>query len=352
MGVPKVSVIIPVYNAAAFLEQCIESVLTQSLREIEVIVVNDGSTDASGVILDRLAATDERLRVFHLPNKGVSAARNFGLDQARGTYIGFCDADDVAGQQMFEKMYEALRINQSDWCVCNVELLYANRAPITRLKLANNCIDLTVNKAAVLFGFMRFDYDNANWNKLYAADVIRANKLCFDERLFMWEDLLFNLQYLQFAEKLCCISELLYQYRVHESSVMGKGSDRYVEQFQQFYLCYKETADAHLAEWRVFEQETARIFYYQIIDYIFLTCRKKGGSFLATLSLFRSKLAGIHEAIIASLNLLMPNGLTIKQRLLQGKFFFLFSFITCVGQFLKAGKFTNEADIEASSNYS
>ena len=93
------------------------------MQDIEVIAVNDGSTDESKQILDRLAATDDRLRVFHQNNKGVSASRNFGLQHATGHYIGFCDADDWMEPDMLEELYSAITSHDCDWAICNVTVV-------------------------------------------------------------------------------------------------------------------------------------------------------------------------------------------------------------------------------------
>ena len=100
MDAPKVSVIVPVYNCEDYIARCIQSLLAQTLREIEIIAIDDGSTDKPGAILDRYAEKDQRLRVFHQKNGGVSAARNKGLQYAQGTYIGFVDGDDYVEPDM------------------------------------------------------------------------------------------------------------------------------------------------------------------------------------------------------------------------------------------------------------
>ena len=101
-----ISVIVPVYNAEAHLRKCLNSILHQTFKNIEVIVVNDGSTDSSGEICDQYAKEDKRIKIIHQEKKGVSAARNMGVSQAQGTFIGFVDGDDYLDQKMYEKLYE------------------------------------------------------------------------------------------------------------------------------------------------------------------------------------------------------------------------------------------------------
>ncbi len=103
-----ISVIVPVYNIKDYLRRCVESVLSQTYENIEVLLVDDGSTDGSGDLCDELAAGDQRIRVFHKENGGSSAARNLAIDNAKGTYLGFVDSDDYIAPDMYEKMHEAL----------------------------------------------------------------------------------------------------------------------------------------------------------------------------------------------------------------------------------------------------
>ncbi len=101
---PYISVIIPVYNAAAYLRECIDSLLSQTFTDWEALCVDDGSTDESGIILDEYAAKDRRIKVFHQSNKGVSAARNFALESAKGEYVCFLDGDDIFDRDFLERV--------------------------------------------------------------------------------------------------------------------------------------------------------------------------------------------------------------------------------------------------------
>ncbi len=116
----KVSIIIPVFNAASFLDRCIDSVLCQTYQNTEVLLIDDGSTDGSGTLCDRRAAQDSRIRVFHKENCGVSEARNTGLDAALGEYIAFVDSDDYIAPDMIQNLYLALKKNDADMSICNI----------------------------------------------------------------------------------------------------------------------------------------------------------------------------------------------------------------------------------------
>lgn len=101
----KVSIIIPVYNSENYIKRCLDSLINQTLRGIEIIIVDDGSNDSSGAICDKFALADERISVFHICNSGPSYARNFRISKAKGEYIGFVDSDDYVNLEMFEKLY-------------------------------------------------------------------------------------------------------------------------------------------------------------------------------------------------------------------------------------------------------
>lgn len=104
-----ISVIVPVYNTKAYLGRCVDSLLRQTYRDLEIILVDDGSTDGSGELCDSYAAGDERVRVFHKENGGSSSARNLGLDKAAGEYVGFVDSDDYVDPDMYERLYAGIR---------------------------------------------------------------------------------------------------------------------------------------------------------------------------------------------------------------------------------------------------
>ena len=113
-----ISVIIPVYKVERYLPRCIDSILSQTYKNIELLLIDDGSPDSSGDICDEYAEKDPRVRMFHKENGGVSSARNLGLDEAKGDYIGFVDSDDYIAPGMYEKLVELIEDNNADIAVC------------------------------------------------------------------------------------------------------------------------------------------------------------------------------------------------------------------------------------------
>src|SRR5690625_7031624 len=140
---PAISIIVPVYNVNTYLEKCLKSILNQTFTDVEVIVVNDGSTDQSGLICDEYAEKDKRIKVIHQAKKGVSAARNTGINRATGDFIGFVDGDDYIDKSMYENLYQACMETGSSISICklgrkiNGEIINDDGAECYTLELNN-----------------------------------------------------------------------------------------------------------------------------------------------------------------------------------------------------------------------
>ena len=207
-----ISVIVPVYNCEENLGRCVQSILNQSETHIEVILVNDGSTDRSPEICNKYAEEDTRVRVIHQENGGVSKARNAGIQAAKGEYIQFVDSDDYLEKDMCKRMIEVMEEQQSDLVISGFHHHYLGRdiikcprenltSPVEMKRLGNTFLELYQQ------GFL-----NMPWNKLYKKEKIAEQ---FPEHLSLGEDLLFNLSYLKQlknTEKVSLISSPLYHY--------------------------------------------------------------------------------------------------------------------------------------------
>lgn len=213
----KVSIIIPVYNRESTIERCLDSILTQTYKNLEVIIINDGSTDRSGEIINAYALKDSRILAITKENSGVSDSRNFGLKSAHGDYIQFADSDDWLPERATELLVEALEKNRSDmviadYCRVRGRQLYQsgaieNAGTLTRAEFAQ----VMMEKASDF-------YYGVVWNKLYRRKIIKKYKLQFSEELQWCEDFLFNLEYLKYTAKVEVIKEPVYYY------VKTKGS--------------------------------------------------------------------------------------------------------------------------------
>lgn len=206
-----ISVIVPVYKVEAYLDDCVKSIVRQTYRNLEIILVDDGSPDNSGAMCDAWARRDERIRVIHKENAGPGAARNTGIEAARGIYLTFVDSDDMIRPAFMETLYRAME--QADLAVCGIEseedqwpLLNAEVVPVEKL-------------AKTPSRYAHPAYVNSCFNKMYRAQIIRAHALRMDTTMRRAEDLCFVAQYLLHCQNIRIVSEKLYWYRQNAGSI-------------------------------------------------------------------------------------------------------------------------------------
>ena len=214
---PKVSIIVPVYNAEQTLRRCVDSVLSQTYTDFELLLVDDGSRDSSAAICDGYAARDSRVRVIHKPNSGVSDTRNQGLSQARGTYLQFLDSDDWITPDATSAMVRAAEEHQCDLVISDFYRVVGERVSrkgdidddtvLSREEFASHMME---NPADFYYGVL--------WNKLYRRDIVEAHHLRMDPDISWCEDFMFNLEYIRFAERFYALQVPIYYY------VKTKGS--------------------------------------------------------------------------------------------------------------------------------
>lgn len=207
---PLVSVIVPVFNAANYLSTCVESILSQSFKSFELLLINDGSHDKSGIICDEYAFKDNRIRVFHKENGGVSSARNKGLDAAIGQYIVFIDADDWVSSQYLEHLMNS----DSDWVVSGIKQFNAREiieVPTDYSEFLLENLPLYWNTPPIM-NYL-YCYPVA---KRFKASIIQDRGIRFNESLFFSEDLCFNMEYLSFSKTLTNLSFADYMYRIED----------------------------------------------------------------------------------------------------------------------------------------
>lgn len=223
-----VSVIVPVYNVQAYLRQCLDSVVHQTLREIEIILVDDGSTDGSGQICDEYKSQHPQVTVIHQKNQGLAAARQAGLDVAQGEYIGFVDSDDWLELNMYEKMYSTARDNNADIVFCNV---YRNEDKKEDPYMASGYYDRTRIEGEIfprlLAGFSEEGEDITlrwcNWLRLYKKVLIDENHIAFDKRFRRCQDLPFTFECTIHAQSFYYLgNDYLYHNRMNYES-LSKG---------------------------------------------------------------------------------------------------------------------------------
>lgn len=201
-----ISIIVPVYKSEKTLGGCLESLLAQTYRDIEVICVVDGSPDSCGEICDRYAKKDGRVRVIKRANGGVSSARNRGIAEAAGEYIAFVDSDDTVEPDYCEKLLEAMEKTGAQLVICGFHHWYVGRDVVK--KPETEAVYETADYAEDFLSLYRDGYLNMPWNKLFRKEPAGS----FDASLSLGEDLLFNMDYLEKCSRIAVIPEALYHY--------------------------------------------------------------------------------------------------------------------------------------------
>lgn len=220
---PKVSVIIPIFNVEDYLSECIESILKQTLQDIEIILVNDGSQDTSGKICDEYSEKDVRVKVIHKKNGGPSDARNWGLDYASGEYISFVDSDDWINENMLSDMYNIGNYNKSDLIVSGSFIEFANENYFLEESFDQTYIsteDKDIKDS--IFKICKLGLFNVVWNKLYRKEVIANYR--FIEDAMPAEDVVFNSYIFNEIESLILMNKSYYHY-------MKRDIDSYVTKY-------------------------------------------------------------------------------------------------------------------------
>lgn len=168
----KIEVIVPVYNNEQYIERCLQSLLDQSYADLKIIVVNDGSTDKSAEIIEKISlANPGKVRYFYKENQGIATARNFGLEHVEAEYFGFLDSDDYVESTMYQKMYEQIQQEDSDLCMCDFYWEYPNQLKVAKDGPYHHKHEIMANMFATL------------WNKLYKTSWVRETKLTFPDGL-------------------------------------------------------------------------------------------------------------------------------------------------------------------------
>lgn len=235
-----VSVIIPIYNAEKYLPECIESVLSQTMPDFEVLLIDDGSTDGSAAICDRYAEQDARIRVFHIPNGGVSAARNLGLDRALGDFVVFIDADDWVDVDHLQQ-FTSCSIGENGIAFSNLTELRPGKVhtfPMPDCDIKESREACMVVVAELLrnrcFGWV--------CNKIFSRKTIEKHKLRFDQNVQYAEDELFTAAYCAHISRIVCNSHPTYHYRHVPGSLLHRQIDPRVvlQTWQQIRSHYTE----------------------------------------------------------------------------------------------------------------
>ena len=250
---PSISVIVPVYQAEKYLEKCVESVTRQTFSDWELLLVDDGCTDASPAICDRCAAEDPRVRVFHRKkNAGVSEARNLGLREAKGAYIAFLDVDDRFEFRALETLWHLREQTGADTVGCAHLNLAPNGAKAVELLLPAGVYDQQGIRENIVYPLLgdrlrQPVFNGFIWRYLFSADILRSARITFEGAYL--EDELFLMEYFCAAQKLAVTEEPLYRYFLNPSSATHK----YMKDFQKVFDRFMERKEALVKKYKLEE---------------------------------------------------------------------------------------------------
>lgn len=219
---PKVSIIVPIYNAQKTLHRCVDSILSQDYTDFELLLIDDGSKDESGIICDEYAAKDERVRVIHKINSGVSDSRNLALDEAKGKYLQFLDSDDWITPNATRLLVESAEQNNCDMVIADFYRVIGERLShkgsidedgvLLKEEFANFMME---NPADFYYGVL--------WNKLYNREIVEKHHLRMDSKISWCEDFMFNLEYIRFCEQIFVLQVPIYYYVKTKGSLVSQS---------------------------------------------------------------------------------------------------------------------------------
>ena len=213
---PKVSVIIPVYNVEKYLRECLDSVINQTLKDIEIICIDDGSTDNSLSILKEYAKKDKRIKVINQENKGLSGARNTGIENATGEFIGFVDSDDWIDSNFYENLYNTAITTNSDIACAPIKRVYGNKIHL-RLKIESEQLATTLQEKFDILNIPRCCYV---WNKIYRSSKLLKHNIRFEQGKY-FEDVPFSIDIISKLNNIIAVPGAFYYYRANPNSIVN-----------------------------------------------------------------------------------------------------------------------------------
>lgn len=265
----KVSIVVPIYNAELYLGYCINSILSQTYINLEVLLINDGSSDGSLQICNNYARIDKRVKVIDIANGGVGNARNVGMQYATGQFLQFVDSDDVISPVMTEKLVQAMETYKKDVVFCGMKMInLKDKRPTdivccTSQGIGKECVldrETFLEKSSYLL--WKTALLESPWNKLFRLDIIKRNHIKFPVELSLGEDFMMNMQYYVLCNGAVFLSEILYYYmivndlaltRIYRSE-MFENQVLLIEEFRKQigkYIEVKEEDEVLLAEYTV-----------------------------------------------------------------------------------------------------
>ncbi|MFV8377598.1 glycosyltransferase [Flavobacterium sp. LB3R33] len=285
----KVSVIIPVYNAEGFLVDCIQSLISQTLQECEFIFVNDGSSDSSQQIIEQFQEKDNRIILINQENKGISGARNTGIEVSKGIYIGFVDNDDSIKETMFETLYNNAINNDFDIVVSKTILGRDGKYIIKQAVFpVEKIYDGEFIQKNIIPSLLREEDLFAVWNKIYKRSLVFQQQVRFPKTRVIEEDNMFNIQAFNKASKVIFIDYSGYFYREVATGESKKTieNDYFDKALQKFHFDYKKEYDLSITYQEL--EKLKAIRFIQRVCYLVYKCATAETSFDKKLSYIKN----------------------------------------------------------------
>lgn len=261
----KLSIIIPVYNTEDYLEECLKSVINQSLKEIEIIIIDDGSTDNSLKIAREFEKKDSKIKVFEEKNQGAATARNIGIEKARGEYITFVDSDDAININTYKYLYNLASANNYDLLKFNIELVFDNKrmAELVNKEIAPE-IKIIQNRAKIL------DNHVSACSKILKTDFLKENNLTFPDNL-AYEDILFHWKCCLYAKNSALVEYPFYFYRKGIQSTSLIKSKKTFDIFKIHEMTLNLIKEKSPQDLKIYEKNIVKHlpFYYDKIPFLY-----------------------------------------------------------------------------------
>lgn len=257
---PKVSITVPVYNVEKYLSRCIESLINQTLKDIEIILVDDGSPDSCGEICDYYAKIDDRIRVVHKSNGGLASARQAGLVLVRGEYYTVCDSDDWVEPNMYEELYEKAKSENADIVLSSHYINYPNGKEVVSPSYEYH------NQEQYILDLMFRKASGSTWNKLFKLDTIKRSNTTYENGIDLGEDALFLFKLLLYPLKISTINKPYYHYirDINSNSYTNNISLKTVKQNEYVWSWIKEYYT---------DEKYTRAYKYSTINLAFTSIR-------------------------------------------------------------------------------
>lgn len=230
----KVSIIIPVYNVAEYLKECLDSVINQTYKNLEILLINDGSTDNSLEICKEYSNRDSRVKVFDIKNGGVSNARNIGIVNATGEYLSFIDGDDFVSENYIEKLYDQAIASGKDMTICRMNLYEDGKVTPTKENFAPLFAEEPDDKAKTYL-CLNSSVMGSSWRILYKTEFLVKNDIKFNVNLKFCEDMAFVLKCIYMGATFAEVNEYMYFYRQNPSSYIKTYKPDFLKAEQDFY---------------------------------------------------------------------------------------------------------------------